>query len=161
MSLFVDEYGRRKSTLALAAFGAALLDVGIFGLLYVLLAKLLNDAILLRSGITTLVVQALIIAVLGVAVSCLLFLMKDKRIVPCGYLLLGVLLLVFYAAALLLEKDARPLMLYLVTLYGLAPVVVGNVVTWTIYIILKRNNPAMIQRLTMAEELKAAIKEKK
>ena len=134
MSIFVDEYGRRKSTLALAAFGAALLDIGVFGLLYALLAKLLNDTISLGNAVLTLAAQALIIAVLGTAVSCLLFLLKDKRIVPFGYLLLGVLLLVFYAAALLLEKEARPLMLYLVTLYGLAPVFVGNVVTWTIYL---------------------------
>ena len=105
MSFFVDRFNRRKSPLALAAFGAALLDLAVFGLLYAFLAKPLNDAVSLGSAAATLVVQALIIAVLGTAVCCLLFLLKDKRVAPYGFLGLAVLLLVFYAVAFLLEED--------------------------------------------------------
>ena len=38
MSFFVDRFNRRKSPLALAAFGAALLDLAVFALLYAFLA---------------------------------------------------------------------------------------------------------------------------
>lgn len=157
MSFFVDRFNRRKSPLALAAFGAALLDLAVFGLLYAFLAKPLNDAVSLGSAAATLVVQALIIAVLGTAVCCLLFLLKDKRVAPYGFLGLAVLLLVFYAVAFLLEEDARPLMLYIITLYGLAPVLVGNAVTWPIYLKIKRANPTLNHRKTMAEELREAV----
>ena len=157
MSFFVDRFNRRKSPLALAAFGAALLDLAVFGLLYAFLAKPLNDAVSLGSAAATLVVQALIIAVLGTAVCCLLFLLKDKRVAPYGFLGLAVLLLVFYAVAFLLEEDARPLMLYIITLYGLAPVLVGNAVTWPIYLKIKRANPALNQRKTIQEELQEAL----
>ena len=158
MSFFVDRFNRRKSPLALAAFGAALLDLAVFGLLYAFLAKPLNDAVSLGSAAATLVVQALIIAVLGTAVCCLL---KDKRVAPYGFLGLAVLLLVFYAVAFLLEEDARPLMLYIITLYGLAPVLVGNAVTWPIYLKIKRANPTLNHRKTMAEELREAVEKEK
>ena len=161
MSFFVDRFNRRKSPLALAAFGAALLDLAVFGLLYAFLAKPLNDAVSLGSAAATLVVQALIIAVLGTAVCCLLFLLKDKRVAPYGFLGLAVLLLVFYAVAFLLEEDARPLMLYIITLYGLAPVLAGNAVTWPIYLKIKRANPTLNHRKTMAEELREAVEKEK
>ena len=157
MSFFIDRFNRRKSPLALAAFGAALLDMAVFGLLYAFLAKPLNDAVSLGSTAATLVVQALIIAVLGTAICCLLFLLKDKRVAPYSFLGLAMLLLVFYAVAFLLEEEARPLMLYLITLYGLAPVLVGNAVTWPIYLKIKRANPALNHRKTIAEELREAV----
>ena len=157
MSFFVDRFNRRKSPLALAAFGAALLDLAVFGLLYAFLAKPLNDAVSLGSAAATLVVQALIIAVLGTAVCCLLFLLKDKRVAPYGFFGLAVALCMFYAAALLLEDDARSLMLYLITIYGLAPVLVGNAVTWPIYLKIKRDNPALNHRKTISEELRDAV----
>ena len=157
MSFFIDRFNRRKSPLALAAFGAALLDLAVFGLLYAFLAKPLYDTISLGSTAATVVVHGLIIAVLGTAICCLLFLLKDKRVAPYGFLGLAVLLLVFYAVAFLLEEDARPLMLYLITLYGLAPVLVGNAVTWPIYLKIKRANPALNHRKTIAEELREAV----
>lgn len=157
MSFFIDRFNRRKSPLALAAFGAALLDLAVFGLLYAFLAKPLYDTISLGSTAATVVVHALVIAVLGTAICCLLFLLKDKRVAPYGFLGLAVLLLVFYAVAFLLEEDARPLMLYLITLYGLAPVLVGNAVTWPIYWKIKRANPALNHRKTIAEELREAV----
>lgn len=39
MSLFIDKHNRRKSPLALAAFGAALLYFCVFGFLYAVLAE--------------------------------------------------------------------------------------------------------------------------
>ena len=39
MSFFIDKHNRRKSPIALAAFGAALLYMVLFGVLYGLLAE--------------------------------------------------------------------------------------------------------------------------
>ena len=157
MSFFIDRFNRRKSPIALAAFGAALLYAVIFGVLYALLAEPLYHAVSLGSPTATTVCHTVIIAVIGTAVCCLLFLLKDKRVAPYGFFGLAVVLGMFYAAAILLEGDARSLMLYLITIYGLAPVLVGNAVTWPIYLKMKRDNPALNHRKTIAEELQAAV----
>lgn len=157
MSFFIDRFNRRKSPIALAAFGAALLYAVIFGVLYALLAEPLYHAVSLGSPTATTVCHTVIIAVIGTAVCCLLFLLKDKRVAPYGFFGLAVVLGMFYAAAILLEGDARSLMLYLITIYGLAPVLVGNAVTWPIYLKMKRDNPALNHRKTITEELQEAV----
>ena len=157
MSFFIDRFNRRKSPIALAAFGAAVLYLVIFGVLYGLLAGPLYRAVSLSTPAATTAVHSLIIAAIGTAVCCLLFLLKDKRVAPYGFCGLAVALCMFYAAAFLLEGLARPNMLYLITAYGLAPVLVGNAVTWPIYWRMKRTNPAMNRRKTIAEELKDAV----
>ena len=157
MSFFIDRFNRRKSPIALAAFGAALLYAVIFGVLYALLAEPLYHAVSLGSPTATTVCHTVIIAVIGTAVCCLLFLLKDKRVAPYGFFGLAVVLGMFYAAAILLEGDARSLMLYLITIYGLAPVLVGNAVTWPIYLKMKRANPALNHRKTIQEELREAM----
>ena len=53
-------------------------------------------------------------------------------------------------------------MLWLISVYGLPPVLVGNAVTWLIYFAIKRANPALLhrERKTIQEELReAAAKE--
>ena len=157
MSFFIDRFNRRKSPIALAAFGAALLYAVIFGVLYALLAEPLYHAVSLGSPTATTVCHTVIIAVIGTAVCCLLFLLKDKRVAPYGFFGLAVVLGMFYAAAILLEGDARSLMLYIITIYGLAPVLVGNAVTWPIYLKMKRRNPALNHRKTISEELREAM----
>ena len=157
MSFFIDKHNRRKSPIALAAFGAALLYMVLFGVLYGLLAEPLYYAVSLGTPTATTVVHTIIIAVIGTAICCLLFLLKDKRVAPYGFCGLAVALCMFYAAAFLLEGLARSNMLYLITAYGLAPVLVGNAVTWPIYWRMKRANPAMNRRKTIAEELKDAV----
>lgn len=157
MSFFVDRFNRRKSPIALAAFGAALLYIVIFGVLYALLAEPLYHAVSLGSPTATTVAHTIIIAVIGTAVCCLLFLLKDKHVAPYGFLGLAVALCMFYIAALLLEDGARTLMLYLITIYGVAPVLVGNAVTWPIYLKIKRANPALNHRKTIPEELREAM----
>ena len=132
MSFFIDRFNRRKSPIALAAFGAAVLYLVIFGVLYGLLAGPLYRAVSLSTPAATTAVHSLIIAAIGTAVCCLLFLLKDKRVAPYGFCGLAVALCMFYAAAFLLEGLARSNMLYLITAYGLAPVLVGNAVTWPI-----------------------------
>ena len=157
MSFFIDRFNRRKSPIALAAFGAAVLYIVIFGVLYGLLAGPLYRAVSLGTSIATTAVHSVIIAVVGTAICCLLFLLKDKRVAPYGFSGLLVALCMFYAAALLLDGLARSNMLYLITAYGLAPVLVGNAVTWPIYFRMKRANPALNRRKTISEELRDAV----
>ena len=157
MSFFIDRFNRRKSPIALAAFGAAVLYMVIFGVLYGLLAGPLYRAVALSTPTATTAAHSLIIAVIGTAVCCLLFLLKDKRVAPYSFLGLAIALCMFYSAVLLLEGDERSLMLHLVTLYGLAPVLVGNAVTWPIYLKMKRRNPALNHRKTISEELRDAM----
>ena len=157
MSFFIDRFNRRKSPIALAAFGAAVLYIIIFGVLYGLLAGPLYRAVSLSTPAATIAVHSLIIATFGTAVCCLLFLLKDKRVAPYGFCGLAVALCMFYAAAFMLDGLARSNMLYLITAYGLAPVLVGNAVTWPIYWRKKRANPALNRRKTIAEELKDAV----
>lgn len=157
MSFFIDRFNRRKSPIALAAFGAAVLYIVIFGVLYGLLAGPLYRAVSLGTSIATTAAHSVIIAVVGTAICCLLFLLKDKRVAPYGFSGLLVALCMFYAAALLLDGLARSNMLYLITAYGLAPVLVGNAVTWPIYFRMKRANPALNRRKTISEELRDAV----
>ena len=157
MSFFIDKFNRRKSPIALAAFAAALLDMAVFGVLYGLLAEPLYHAVSFSDPALTLAVHSAIISIAGTAVCCLLFLLKDKRVVPYGFSGLLVALCMFYIAALLLSESARPLILYLITIYGLGPVLVGNAVTWPIYLRMKRDNPALNHKKTIAEELRYAV----
>ena len=157
MSFFIDKFNRRKSPIALAAFAAALLDMAVFGVLYGLLAEPLYHAVAFSDPALTLAVHSAIISIAGTAVCCLLFFLKDKRVAPYGFSGLLVALCMFYIAALLLSESARPLMLYLITIYGLGPVLVGNAVTWPIYLKIKRDDPALNHKKTIAEELRDAV----
>jgi len=157
MSLFVDKFNRRKSPLALAAFGAALLDLLVFALCYSVLAEPLYRAVSLGNQTASTLVHAVVISLAGTAVCCLLFLLPDKRVVPYGFAGLAAVLGMFYAAACLLEPDARGLMVYLITLYGLGPVLVGNAVSWLIYRRLRRSGAEPPQRKTISEELRDAV----
>lgn len=96
------------------------------------------------------------LALAGTAACCLLFLLKDKRVAPLGFAGLAVVLGMFCAAALMLEGEARSLMLRLITLYGLSPVLLGNATAWPIYLKIKRGNPAPDHRKTVRQELMEA-----
>lgn len=159
MSFFIDEHGRRKSPIALAAFGVTLAYMAVFGLLYAFLAGPLYRSVRFESADLTNAAHSLIVAVLGTAVCCLLFLLRDKRIVPYGFAGLAVLLCMFYAAALMTEAQARSGLSYLITLYGLAPVLVGNAAAWPIYLKMKRADPALDHRKTLSEELREAVEQ--
>ena len=157
MSLFVDKNKRRKSPIALAAFGTALAYCLLFGVLYALLAGPLYYAISLPTLFLTNAVHSLIVAVIGTAICCLLFLLKDKRIVPYGFAGLLVILCMFYAASMMQLPENRSVMLPIITAYGLAPVLVGNAVTWPIYLKYKRTHPVPEHKKTIREEFREAI----
>ena len=158
MSFYIDEQNRRKSPLALAAFGAALLDLCVFCVLSFVLAEPLYRTVAFDSGVVTTTVHALIIAALGTALCCLLFLLRDKRVVPYGFAVLAVILCLFYTAALSLEDTAaRGGTLRLISLFGLAPVLLGNAGSWPVYLQMKRADPALNHRKTIQQELREAV----
>lgn len=155
MSLFVDKNNRRKSPIAIAAFFAAVGYLCVYLVLYALLAEPLYRSISLPGTAATNAVHTLIVAVIGTAVCCLLFLLPDKRVAAYGFAGLAVALVMFYIGALLLDADQRDTMLQVITLYGLAPALLGNAVAWPLYLRLRKTHP-LPQQKTLREEIREA-----
>ena len=155
MSLFVDKNHRRKSPIAIAGFFATVLFLCVYGVLYVLLAEPLYRHVALSSPAATNVAHALIISLAGTALCGLLFLLKDKRVALFGFVGLAVVLVMFYVAAFLMEDSRRDMMLPLITLYGLAPTLVGNAAAWPLYLKLRKTHP-LPQPKTLREEIREA-----
>lgn len=161
MGFFIDKNNRRKSPVVLAAFCAALLDLVVFGVLYALLIDPLYHYLPLGGGTAASFMHSVVIACIGTALCCLLFLLPDKRVAPYGFAGLAVVMCMFYIAAAMLEPAAQAVIVQFVSMFGLAPVVVSNAVAWPIYSKLKRDNPAPNHKKTFQEELRDAIREEK
>ena len=159
MSFFIDKHNRRKSTILLMAFCVGFLFAALFVMLALFLAEPLYNLVQLESDFATAVIHALLVALLGTAICCVGFCMKDKRIVPYSFVGVAVWLCMFYAAASLLDGEGRVYMMKIISMFGLAPVLVGNAVTWPIYLRMKRANPTMNHRKTLVEELKEAVEQ--
>lgn len=143
MSFFIDKKTKkRKSPAAVYAFALAVLFLCVFGALYWSLAEFLYANVYVYSETVSTLLHALLISILGTAICCLAFFLPDKRMVPLGFVGLGVILGMFCAAIPLLEADARMSMLRLVLLFGLGPVAVGNAVTWPVYRVFRRRAAA-------------------
>ena len=155
MSLFIDKNNRRKSPIAIAAFFAAVGYLCVYAVLYALLAEPLYRYVAAPSPMVTNALHTLIVAAIGTALCCLLFLLPDKRVAAYGFAGLAVALAMFYIAALLLEEGRQDLMLHLISLYGLAPVLVGNAVAWPVYFRLRKTHP-LPERKTLRQEIRAA-----
>ena len=134
MNLFIDKNHRRKSPIAIAGFFATLLDLCIYGVLYTLLAEPLYRQLTLPSTAATNAVHTLIIALAGTAIGSLLM---------------------FYFAAWMLDTDQRATMVQLITLYGVAPALIGNAVAWPVYLKLRKTHPLPVQK-TLQEEMREA-----
>ena len=104
-ALFLDENGKPKSATFLYSFLLAILFGGIYAAAYLLLLDPLNNAF---SGLSTFwqnVLEYLLPALVGsvpCVLSIFLFRGENKRLVPCAYLWLAALLVLFMLAALLL-----------------------------------------------------------
>ena len=157
MGFFIDKHNRRKSTILLTAFCVGFLFALFFVILSLLLAEPLYQIIHFETVLTTTIIHSLLISLLGTPICCATFLLKDKRIAPYSFAGLAVWLGMFYAAAFLLESDSRIYMAKTITMFGLAPAAVGNLVTWPNYLRMKRANPTMNHRKTIREELKEAV----
>lgn len=154
MSLFIDKRNRRKSPFALGVFCMTLMELLLFLVTYAFLLPPVSRAVVFQSGAAAWAVQSLIVSAAGTALSCLFFLVPDKRLVPGGFVGLGVVLCMFCAAALMLERpEDRDFMLRLIFAFGLPPVLVGNAVAWPLYFKMKRSAPAPKRRKTIQQEL--------
>ena len=139
MSLFVNKDGTRKSPVVMLGFCMGLLFAAVFWVLAMLLAEpLFYHVSVAGNAVLTSALHCMIIAVLGTAVCCLFFLLSDKRIVPIGFAFLAVFMLTFYAMAFMTDAEGRLGLLYFVTLHFLAPVLVGNAVSWALYLRLRK-----------------------
>lgn len=161
MGFFIDKHNRRKSPVVLAAFCAALLDLAVFGVLYALLIDPLYHYLPLGGGTAASFVHSIVIACIGTALCCLLFLLPDKRVAPYGFAGLAVVMCMFYIAAAMLEPAAQAVIVQFVSMFGLAPVVVSNAVAWPLYSKLKRDHPAPNHKKTFREEIREVIAEEK
>ena len=159
MSFFIDKHGRRKSPIALAACGAALLDLAVYFCTAALLAGPLYRIVSFGGETVTSMLHTIIITVISTLLCCLLFLLKDKRVVPYGFAGLAVILLMFCAAAWMLPQETRGSMLRLFLTVGLPPVLLGNAVSWPIYRRLRKAHPEYFVRKTISEELKEAVEQ--
>ena len=157
MSFFIDKHNRRKTTIMLTAFCIGFLFALFFVVLSILLAEPLYTAVRFDNHLITTVAHSILIALLGTPVCCLTFFLKDKRIAPYSFGGLAVWLCMFYAAALLLEGDGQLYMIQTITMFGLAPALVGNLIVWPIYFRMKRANPTMNHRKTIREEIREDI----
>ena len=92
MSLFLTKEGKRKSPMAVTVFFVDLLFCLVFGGAYALLTEPLHSLLPLGGGMPETVLHCLIIAVIGTAVCCVLFLLPDKRIVPYSFASLPVVI---------------------------------------------------------------------
>ena len=159
MSFFIDKHGRRKSPIALAACGAALLDLAVYFCTAALLAGPLYRTVSFGGETVTSMLHTIIITVISTLLCCLLFLLKDKRVVPYGFAGLAVILLMFCAAAWMLPQETRGSILRLFLTVGLPPVLLGNAVSWPIYRRLRKAHPEYFVRKTISEELKEAVEQ--
>ncbi len=142
MALFVTKDGRRKSPMALTCFFVVILYCIVFALAYALLTEPLHHYLPLGSGMAESALHCTLIAIAGTAVCCLLFFLPDKRIVPYSFAGLPVVTLMLCAAATQLGAAERDMMLYVTLLYTLMPVVVGNLVSWALYLRFWRRRPS-------------------
>ena len=133
MSLFLTKEGKRKSPMAVTCFFVDLLFCLLFGGAYALLTEPLHNLLPLGGGMPETVLHYLIIAVIGTAVCCVLFLLPDKRIVPYSFASLPVVTIMFLVASFQLDAELRGMMVYVTLLYTLLPILIGNLAAWTIY----------------------------
>lgn len=133
MGLFVDRNGRRKSPVTLLGFTMMLIFIVVYGVLFAVLAEPLYRWIAFESTVATVAVQSLIVAVVGTAVCCLAYLLPDKRIASFAFWGMLVMTALFYVLVLMLDAEQRPIMVQLLSIYCLAPAIVGNLIGQPIY----------------------------
>lgn len=160
MSLFLDKNKRRKSPLGMFCFLLSIVYLFIYAAAYALLVGPLYRHLTLDSVLATNILHSVLIAAAGTAVTMAAFLLPDKRIAAGAHLSLAVILVIFYLSVLLLDEAQRAPMAQLITIYGLAPVLIGNAAAWTFYGILrKKYKPVEIK--TLREEILEAKEEAK
>ena len=123
MGFFIDKHHRRKSSMAVTAFFAALIDLFVFGILYGVLSEPLYRLVRLGSEASSTVVQGILIALLGTALCCLQFLLRDKRIAPYGFAGLAVAIVILAVGLNFLKESC-------VRIFSPRELELGNGILW-------------------------------
>lgn len=138
MSLFLNKDKTPKSSLLLNCFCLGLVFYGIFGGMYAFLTEPLFRYVNVVSNEFSVVLHAVLMALAGTAVCCIFFALRDKRIVPGAFVFMTISLILGGLVSFNLPVDRRSLMLQLLILYGTGPVLIGNAVSWSVYMRLRR-----------------------
>lgn len=119
--------------MALVLFFTVLFYCLVYFAAYSLLTVPLHQAFPIRDEMVEGFVHTVLIALIGTGVCCLLFFLRDKRIVPYAFAAMSVVVLLFFIAALMQPADKREAAYQFICLYMLAPTGVGNLVSWSLY----------------------------
>lgn len=138
ISLFLNKDKTPKSPLLLLCFCMGIVFCVIFGIMYALLTDPLHAYVRVGGETLSTSLHSIIIALCGTAACCSFFVLRDKRIVPGAFVFLAVFLAAGYLMTIPLGANDRELMRYIISLYGLAPVLLGNVVSWGIYLKIRK-----------------------
>lgn len=133
MSLFVNKDKTLKTPIALITFSMAIVFSFIYGLLYAFLTEPLHTYVKVGNEISSSIIHSIIIALIGTIFCMIFFLLPDKRIVPGAFGFMSLFLVIAYLLIFLLESNTRSIIAYAVSLYALAPVILGNIVSWSIF----------------------------
>ena len=134
-------FQKRTNTTFMMSF---LLGLG-FSAVYILGYGLLTEFLYLHLSLpvpdlVNSIFHAVLISALGTAICCLGFLLPKKELVPAGYLWMTFFVAVAYLFTLIhFAGEARSSLLMALSLFCLAPVMIGNGVAWPVFHHLERS----------------------
>jgi len=138
MAGYIEVNSKLKNTIVLKSFALSFLFVLVYALSYYIGAGIISGLTLPeRGGFFAVWGPVSLIAIVASLICCLPMLgLKDKILVPAGFLFIIVYYLIILFIFLLSGSEAdRPLIIQLVSLYALPPAVFGNLVGWGIYLL--------------------------
>lgn len=133
MSLFLTKEKKPKSSVMMTCFLIGLFFCFIYGIFYSVLIDSLYRHIQLEGDILSSILHSILVSVFGTAVCCIFFILSDKRVVTGAFTFLFVFLMVAYIMIFSLDAEHQSMMAYFISIYGVCPVLIGNIVSRTIY----------------------------
>ncbi len=128
-------FQKRTNTTVMMSFLLGLVFSAVYTLGYGLLTEFLYQHLSLPvPDLVNSILHAVLISALGTAVCCLGFLLPQKELVPAGYLWMTFFVTIAYLFTLVhFAGEERSSLLMALSLFCLAPVVVGNGVVWPVF----------------------------
>ena len=140
MSMFTDANGTRKNVLVIKAFSLSLLFLVLFVLAYLLSADLVADAVGADTGSFFAVWLPPCLISLAASLFCCTFMLlfEDKLLVPAAFVFFAayyfICMIVLYTAV---NGSLRAAGVQLINLYLLLPTLLGNLMSWGIYLFMQ------------------------
>lgn len=142
VNLFLNKDKTRKSPMTVYAFLVGLVYCVIFGVAFAVLTDPLYRLMPLNNTVISATLQSIVISLVGAAVCCLFFFLPDKRVALGGFITLAILLAAAFLMTLLLSAPQRSVLWPMLALYGLGPVLVGNIAGFVLYQVLQKRKRA-------------------